>query len=75
MENDLEVWEMASIFWKWFRYMGHGLSISETTLLCWKWLKNSTKILNMWEMTYIYIYIWEIGLKYLKYGLNMWELT
>ena len=27
MENDLEIWEMAKIFGKWLRYMGHGLSI------------------------------------------------
>ena len=27
VENDLEIWEMAKIFWKWLRYMGHGLSI------------------------------------------------
>ena len=33
--------------------MGHGLSILETALLCWKWLKNLTNGLNMWEMTYI----------------------
>ena len=25
---DLEVWEIAKIFGKWHRYMGHGLSIS-----------------------------------------------
>ena len=25
--NDLEIWEMAKIFEKWLRYMGHGLSI------------------------------------------------
>ena len=27
MENDLEIWEMAKIFGKWLRYMGHFLSI------------------------------------------------
>ena len=27
VENDLEIWEMVKIFWKWLRYMGHGLSI------------------------------------------------
>ena len=27
VENDLEIWEMAKIFGKWLRYMGHGLSI------------------------------------------------
>ena len=32
---------------------GNGLSILETALLCWKWLKNLTIGLNMWEMTYI----------------------
>ena len=26
-ENDLEIWEMAKIFGKWLRCMGHGLSI------------------------------------------------
>ena len=30
MENDLEILEMATIFGKWLRYMGHGLSIGET---------------------------------------------
>ena len=24
---DLEIWELAKIFRKWLRYMGHGLSI------------------------------------------------
>ena len=27
VENDLEIFEMAKIFGKWLRYMGHGLSI------------------------------------------------
>ena len=27
VENDLEIWEMAKIFLKWLRYMGHGFSI------------------------------------------------
>ena len=27
VENDLENFEMAEIFGKWLRYMGHGLSI------------------------------------------------
>ena len=26
-ENDSEIWEMAKLFGKWLRYMGHGLSI------------------------------------------------
>ena len=30
MENDLKIWEMAKIFGKCLRYMGHGLSIWET---------------------------------------------
>ena len=30
MENDLEIGEMAKIFGKWLRYMGHVLSISES---------------------------------------------
>ena len=30
MENDLESWEMAKIFGKWLRYMGHGLSVWES---------------------------------------------
>ena len=33
-------WEMAKIFGIWLR--------------CWKWLKNLTNGLNMWEMTYIF---------------------
>ena len=28
--NVVEIWEMAKIFGKWLRYMGHGLSICET---------------------------------------------
>ena len=27
LENDLEIWEIANIFGKWLRCMGHGLSI------------------------------------------------
>ena len=27
LENDLEIWEMAKIFGKLLRFMGHGLSI------------------------------------------------
>ena len=27
VENDSEIWEMAKIFGKWLRYMGHGFSI------------------------------------------------
>ena len=30
VENDLEIWEMAKIFEKWLRCMGHGLSPWET---------------------------------------------
>ena len=26
VKNDLEIWEMARIFGKWLRSMGHGLS-------------------------------------------------
>ena len=31
VKNDLEIWEMAKIFGKWVRYMGHGLSILESS--------------------------------------------
>ena len=27
VENDIEIWEMAKIFGKQLRYMGHGFSI------------------------------------------------
>ena len=27
LRNDLEIWEIAKIFGKWLRYMGHGFSI------------------------------------------------
>ena len=47
MENDLEIWEMARIFGKLLRYIGHGLNISETALVCWKWFKSLTNGLNM----------------------------
>ena len=30
MGNDLEIWEMAKIFWKWLTYMVVALSICET---------------------------------------------
>ena len=29
--NDLEIWEMAKIFRKWLRYIGHGLSMLHMT--------------------------------------------
>ena len=51
---------MVKIFGKKLRCMGHGLSILETALLCWKSVKNMTKDLNMWELTYICV-------KFLKY--------
>ena len=44
---------MAKIFEKGLRCNWHGLIISETALLCWKWHKNLTNGLNMWELTYI----------------------
>ena len=53
MENDLEICEMANIFGKWLRYMGHTFNITEAALLRWKWLKNLTDGLTMWEMTYV----------------------
>ena len=57
MENDLETWEMAKIFGKWLRCMGHGLSIWETAWLGWKCLKNLTKYLgndvDLWEIAQI----------------------
>ena len=27
VETDLEIWEIANVFGKWLRYMGHGFSI------------------------------------------------
>ena len=27
VENDLEIWEMAKMFGKWLRYMGHTFNI------------------------------------------------
>ena len=27
LRNDLEIWEIAKIFGKWLRYMGHGFCI------------------------------------------------
>ena len=63
-ENDIEIWEMAKIFWKWLRYMGHGFSISEAALLSSNLLKKLTNGLNMWEMTYIF----GKWLKYLRNG-------
>ena len=47
VENDLDTWEMAKIFGKWLRCMGHLLSILETALLCWKCLKNLRNGSNM----------------------------
>ena len=64
MENDLEIWELANIFGKCLRCMGHVLSILETALLFWKLRKNLTNGLNMWELTYIFV-------KWLKYLNNV----
>ena len=64
VDNDLDISEMAKIFGKWLRWKGHGLSIRETSLLCWKWLKNLTDDLNMWKMTNVY----GKWLKYLRNG-------
>ena len=30
VKNDFEIWEMAKIFGKWLRYIGHGISIWES---------------------------------------------
>ena len=49
--NCLDTWDTASVFEK-------------RLLLCWKWLKNLTNGLNMWEMTYIF----GKWLKYLRNG-------
>ena len=62
MENDLEIWEMANIFGKWLRCMGHGLSIWETASLSWKCLR-------IWQVAKI-CGIWRI---YLGIGLSVWE--
>ena len=31
MGNDVDIWEMAQIFLKWLRYLGHSSSILEKT--------------------------------------------
>ena len=43
---------------------GNGRRILETDLVCWKWLKNLTNGLNIWEMTHICGKL----LKYLRKG-------
>ena len=43
-------------------------------LLCWKWLKNLTNFLNMWEMSYIcgkWLKHFGKWLKYLENGLDI----
>ena len=62
---------MAKIFQKCLIYMGRSFSISESASLSWKWLKNLTKGLNMWEMTYIF----GNWLKCLRNDHNVWEMT
>ena len=59
---------MAQIYGAQLKYLrydtGHGFSISKAALLCWKWFKNLTNGLNLWEMTYIF----GKWLKYLRNG-------
>ena len=43
--------------------MVNPLSILETILVCWKWIKNLTNGSNNWEMTYV------CG-KWIKYLIN-----
>ena len=70
MESDLEIWEMAKIIRKWFRYMVHGLSIWETAWLSWKYgLTKSGNVLRIWQMAKI-CGKWRI---YLGIGLSVWE--
>ena len=45
-------------------------------LLCWKWLKNLTNFLNMWEMTYIFgKWVFEKRLTYVRNDLDLWEMA
>ena len=46
VKNDLIIFNMSQI-------CGNGRRILETDLVCWKWLKNLTNGLNIWEMTHI----------------------
>ena len=46
---------------------GNGLNILQTALLCWKWIKNLTIGLNMWE-------VFEKRLKYVGNDVDMWEM-
>ena len=69
---------MTQRFGKWPKYLGNGLDtwgtaeVFENRLkLSWKWLKNLTKGLNMWKMTYIF----GNWLKCLRNDQNMWEMT
>ena len=58
--------------------MVNGLSILETALLCWKWLKNLTNSLNMCEMTYIcrkQLKNFQKRVKYVGNDVEMWELA
>ena len=58
--------------------MVNGLSILETALLCWKWLKNLTSSLNMCEMTYIcrkWLKNFQKRVKYVGNDVEMWELA
>ena len=58
--------------------MANGLSILDSALLCWKWLKNLTNSFNMWEKK---VYMYEMGkvfekrLKYVGNDVDMWEIA
>ena len=58
--------------------MGDTFNILEAALLCWKWLKNLTNGLNMWEMKHIF---WEMAqffekrLNYVINDLDLWEIA
>ena len=50
---------------------GARLKYLRNGLISWKWLKNLTNGLNMFEMTYIF----GNWLKCLRNGQNIWEMT
>ena len=42
MGNDVDMWEMASVFEEQLKYVGNEVDLWEIAKLCGKWLKYST---------------------------------
>ena len=78
MENDLEIWEMAKIYGKWLRCMGHGLSILRISLTIFemaeefdKGLKYVRNDVYLWELAWVF----EKRLKHVGNDVDLWEMA